>query len=338
MTRHRHQPPTSTATGRSFDATAAPAGGDADQSRKGTGRKGLLALFPGALGDLLCCWPALAAWRQAAGTALTLAAHEACFDALPEDAFTPLSIDRREVADLFGSTPLHHSTRALFANFARIESWTGHGNAHFARRLIDASHAAVAVHPFRALHSGEHASDYYARCLGVSPCLDRLPVRRAAAEWATAVWDRHRLGRDVLVIHPGSGSTRKNWEGMGAVASLWRRAGGTVIVVSGPAEGDGAPAVAYDVVVRREPLDRVAALLARATLYLGNDSGVSHIAGLVGARGVAVFGPSDPVAWRPLGDGIRVLHAPRPCASCGADRLCVHRVLVEDVLATLRSL
>lgn len=338
MKQRRRQGQTSSATDRCVDASPAATGGDAREGRKGSGKHRVLALFPGALGDVLCCWPALAGWRQVTGTALTLAAHEACFDALPEDAFAPLSIDRREVADLFGSTPLRDSTRGLFANFARVESWTGDGDENFVRRLTDASAAAVTVHPFRALRSGEHAAAYYARCLGVPPCLERLPVRRAAAQWAAALWDRHRLGRDVLVIHPGSGSARKNWAGMAEVATLWRRTGGAVIVVSGPAEGDGTPAVAGDVSVHCEPLDRVAALLARATLYLGNDSGVSHLAGLLGARGVSVFGPSDPVAWRPLGDGIRVLHAPRACASCGADRLCVHRVPVGDVLAALRSI
>jgi ADP-heptose:LPS heptosyltransferase len=142
----------------------------------------------------------------------------------------------------------------------------------------------------------------------------------------------------VLVVHPGSGSARKNWAGMGAVASRWRGAGGAVIVVSGPAEGDSTPAVTGDVTVHCEPLDRVAALLARATVYLGNDSGVSHLAGLLGARGVSVFGSSDPVAWRPLGDGIRVLHAPQICARCGADRLCVHRLSVDEVFTALRAI
>ena len=338
MEQRRNQVPSASAARRSAEPAATAPHGGALTGRKSAGEQRVLALFPGALGDLLCCWPALAGWHRMADTALTLAAHEAWFDALPDDILAPLSIDRREVADLFGSAPLHDSTRALFARFARIESWTGHGDEHFVRRLTDASDAAVAVHPFRALRAGEHASDYYARCLGVAACLDRLPVRRAAAEWATAFWDRHRLRRDVLVIHPGSGSARKNWAGMSEVASRWRRAGGAVIVVSGPAEGDRAAAVTGDVSVRCEPLDRVAALLARATRYLGNDSGVSHLAGLLGVRGVSVFGPSDPVAWRPLGDGIRVLHAPQTCARCGADRLCVHRMPVDEVFEALRAI
>src|SRR5215813_4552106 len=95
----------------------------------------VLALFPGALGDLLCCWPALEGLRQARGARLTLAARDAWFDALPDGALTPLSIERREIGDLFGSAPLRDATCRLFAGFARVESWTGHGDDNFARRL-----------------------------------------------------------------------------------------------------------------------------------------------------------------------------------------------------------
>lgn len=53
-------------------------------------------------------------------------------------------------------------------------------------------------------------------------------------------------------------------------------------------------------------LGQVGALLSRADLYVGNDSGVSHLAGAVGARGVVLFGPTSPEQWRPLG-GILVV-------------------------------
>ena len=59
--------------------------------------------------------------------------------------------------------------------------------------------------------------------------------------------------------------------------------------------------------------------------------------GGIGARGVAVFGPTDPLQWRPLGEGIRVLHAPQPCRRCGADRFCTHRLAVADVVAALTA-
>jgi heptosyltransferase III len=301
----------------------------------GSASPAILALFPGGLGDLLCCWPALNALRHSSGATLTLVARTAWFEALPSNAVTPLSIDRREVADLFASGPLTTATRSLCAGFTRIESWTGHGDDAFAARLAEASGIAVGVHPFRALRPAEHAAQYYARCLGVAPIVEPLPVRASAAQWADALWRRHDLGGNVLVIHAGSGSARKNWEGMGEVAAAWRARGAPVIALGGPAEAERHASVPHDVAVRGAPLDRVAALLARAARYLGNDSGISHLAGQIGARGVALFGPTDPRAWRPLGDDIRVLHAPTACARCGANRFCTHRLSVEAVVDAL---
>jgi ADP-heptose:LPS heptosyltransferase len=46
--------------------------------------------------------------------------------------------------------------------------------------------------------------------------------------------------------------------------------------------------------------------LAGCRAYLGNDSGVSHLAGLCGARSVVIFGPTSPTVWRPLGPRVKV--------------------------------
>jgi ADP-heptose:LPS heptosyltransferase len=55
------------------------------------------------------------------------------------------------------------------------------------------------------------------------------------------------------------------------------------------------------------PLEELAARLAGARGYVGNDSGVSHLAGLCGARSVVLFGPTSPRIWRPLGPDVHVL-------------------------------
>jgi ADP-heptose:LPS heptosyltransferase len=294
-----------------------------------------VVLFPGALGDLLCCWPALAALR-AAGERLTLVAHPMAASALPADALTHLSIDRREIADLFATAPLRPATQALLRGHTRVESFTGYGDPNFATRLAQAGGQTPAIHPFRAMRRGEHASHYYARCLDVVAGQVTVPVSAADAAWAAEFWQRQSLGDRVLAVHPGSGSRRKNWEGMAEPALAWRAAGGRVLALAGPAEAERPCELPCDARLQDESLPRVAASLQRAQRYLGNDSGVSHLAGLVGARGVAVFGDSDPDAWRPLG-ALQVVHAPHPCPSCGADRLCVHRLPVERVLAALAA-
>jgi heptosyltransferase-3 len=296
-------------------------------------------LFPGALGDFLCLWPSLQALVESTGQPIRVFAKPACLDLLEPERFERLSIDRREIADLFGAGSLGEETRALFAGTECAHSWTGHGDESFARRLGLAAGGAPHVHPFRGMAAGEHASEYFARCLGVRPVTRLLRPRPGADAWAEEFWSRHALGERTLAIHPGSGSAKKNWEGIPEIASGWRREhDGRVLILTGPAEEPCTSGASLDAIVRNGRLDRVAALLRRAHLYLGNDSGVSHLAGLVGARGVVLFGPTDPQTWRPLGGGVRVLHSPDPCPACGPERLCVHRMPVSRILEAVLEL
>ncbi len=54
----------------------------------------------------------------------------------------------------------------------------------------------------------------------------------------------------------------------------------------------------------------LAAMLLRCDGYVGNDAGVTHLAGLLGAPTVALFGPTDPTIWAPLGRAVWVVRAP----------------------------
>ena len=83
------------------------------------------------------------------------------------------------------------------------------------------------------------------------------------------------------------------------------RSGASVAVILGPAEASIEPIFreAGVAVLKDLDLPTVAALARIAAAFVGNDSGVSHLAAAVGASGVAIFGPTDPVRWRPLGSG-----------------------------------
>ena len=58
------------------------------------------------------------------------------------------------------------------------------------------------------------------------------------------------------------------------------------------------------------PLLEVAWHLQHCDAYLGNDSGITHLAVLLGVPTVALFGPSDPVVWQPQGRAVSVLYEP----------------------------
>lgn len=292
----------------------------------------LLVLFPGALGDFVCLLPTLAALRAAFDGRMTVAAKPSLLELLPAD-LERFSIERREVADLFSSAAPHDSTQGLLGGFTHVQSWTGFNHPDFAARLRTITGALVTVHAFRAMRTGEHAAQYYARCAGVESRAWALTVPPAEHAWATALVP-HGEEQRTLLLHAGSGSAAKNWRGFDTIAKRWR-SGGRVLWIVGPADVDP-PGVAPDDIVRNQPLPRIVALLQRGSPYLGNDSGISHLAGAAGTRGIALFGPSDPVAWRPL--GLHVLRGGPTCTRCGDSWFCTHRLSVDVVGAALRTI
>jgi heptosyltransferase III len=111
-----------------------------------------------------------------------------------------------------------------------------------------------------------------------------------------------------------------------AVATEWTRTRGDVIELLGPAEVGDDP-LAITVPVRDWQLLDVAALLGRVDGYVGNDSGVSHLAAAVGCRGVAVFTVTDPARWAPAGCSVMAVrdrvtdHAPAPGTNIALTRV-----------------
>src|SRR6185503_10780264 len=147
--------------------------------------------------------------------------------------------------------------------------------------------------------------------LGVAEAGDPPPLRATAEETeAVAPW-LERLPPGFLALHPGSGSAAKNWPParFAALASALA-SGHPWLLVEGPADEECAatlrelPGV---VVARHLPARVLAALLAQAGRFVGNDSGVSHLAAACGASTLALFGPTDPASWGPVGPNARVL-------------------------------
>jgi ADP-heptose:LPS heptosyltransferase len=61
-------------------------------------------------------------------------------------------------------------------------------------------------------------------------------------------------------------------------------------------------------ILTNAPLLEVARHLQQCMCYLGNDSGITHLAAMLGVPTVAIFGPTDPAIWRPMGPSVKVIH------------------------------
>jgi ADP-heptose:LPS heptosyltransferase len=182
-----------------------------------------------------------------------------------------------------------------------VYAWIG-ARDPIARRRLRTLASRLALAKVVRGDGPEHAAALYARQVGVdepqpfawpaTPSTDRIERMCAA------------LRRPTLAVHAGAGSIKKRWAraAFAEIAARWQADGGGVVEIVGPADHDvGAFGVAR---VVDWPLPEVAALLARVDAYLGNDSGVTHLAASVGVAGVAIYGPTAACRWSPFGGRI----------------------------------
>ena len=174
---------------------------------------------------------------------------------------------------------------------------------------------------------------------------------RGDEEEASAVLSHAGGDEAPIVLHPGSGWPLKNWPAprwREVATELGRRCRTTPLVAGTAAEqtlardvADGTPAID---VAGRLSLGGLAAVHARARLVVTTDSGALHLAAVMGAPVVGLFGPGDPVLFAPLAapNRVRVVRVGLPCSPCGTledppcgatvDPRCVTGIGVDAVL------
>jgi ADP-heptose:LPS heptosyltransferase len=197
----------------------------------------------------------------------------------------------------------------------------------------------VVVDPFPP--AGIHAVDWYFTALRVFDILSgdkppRMVIPEDDIASGRSFLVRHGLHPPVIAVHPGSGGRQKCWPASSFAAVIDRLTdqGINLLLICGPADRE----VLRDVEVHRRSSDRVvllgdppplklAAVLSVCDSFLGNDSGVTHLAAAVGCPTVAIFGPTDPVMWGPRGQHVTIL-------SCEGGEW----VDVDTVLSTLSKI
>ena len=313
--------------------------------------KRLLVLRGGAIGDFVLTVPVLHAlrlcWPEAELGLVTYPRTARLALACGLADFTE-SLDTAESAALFSENGLQpgrllESIRSSDAVISYFLDPTGvvHRNLSVsgAKRLICASPLPVSG------HAVDHLLAPLA-VLGVPFALGAVPRLTVSAELIEKVKIRlgepcfailasqGRQGQKLVAIHPGSGSPTKNWplekflQVAGRLATQFR-----VIFIAGEAEE---PILAELVkqgmpVMHGLDLPELAAMLSCCSGYLGNDSGITHLAAAVGISTVALFGPSDPLVWGSRGQNVRIVPAPERTTESMA------RIKAEDVLEEMRE-
>lgn len=158
-------------------------------------------------------------------------------------------------------------------------------------------------------------------------------------------------GMNSIAVHPGSGSRNKCWPAprFAELIEWLRKCGRQVILIKGPADDEAVESVSKEIgsipIIDNPRLEILAAILSRCKVCLGNDSGVSHLSAAVGTPTAAIFGPTDPLVWKPLGRRVSILHGAADCSPCKPDKRtacmevkCFNDVSVEKVKNALTKL
>ncbi len=260
-----------------------------------------LIIRPGAIGDCIASLPAMESLK-AGHTEIWVAAQNVplmrfadCVRSIGSTGLDWLGIPDREAP---------RAVLEALAGFDEIVSWYGSNRPEF--------RDAVAGLPFRFLpalpdDAGVHTADFFlSQVGGRPPAVPRIECRRGRG--------------GLIVIHPFSGSARKNWQ-LERFREVARRMGPCVRWCAGPDEP-------LDRAVRIENLYELACWLAEnARVFLGNDSGIAHLAAAARVPVVALFGPTDPAVWAPRGPRVRVLARSR-----------MEEIAVDEVLAAAAEL
>lgn len=323
----------------------------------------ILIFRGGAVGDFILTLPVFQALRQTWPRAeLTLVGHPRC-GALARAAGwldRLLDIDAARFSGYFApATPLPPVEAEFIRSFDLVISYLHDPDGAWRAQLIrSGARRVIGVAP--RVPAG-HAADHFLRALaplgiGSGATSDRSQTLRRARSTSQA---RARLklpaalraaGRSrleslglhgpVMAIHPGSGSVKKNWPLLSfmALAENIRQArlGGILWIVG---EADDALARSLEAakagaqpVLQGCSLLEVASVLSQCRAYVGNDSGITHLAAAVGIPTVGLFGPTDPGIWGPRGARVALLRG-RPPTTKGLER-----ILVEDVFRALETL
>ena len=285
----------------------------------------ILVIRGGAIGDFILTLPALKALRDACPRAHIEILGYKHIAVLTENRFyaqAVRSIEYGPLSRFFArNAELPAELANYFASFDLIISYLYDPDRIFENNLRRCGVENLLCGPSKIVEKGDHAARQLAR-----PVEDLgIRVVDLSEKVFPSVEDRQfasdflrPLQQPIVAIHPGSGSKGKNWplENWIALFSRRGRLGKRVplIIISGEADQPQTEQLERewknrDVrLAKNLPLPQLAAVLEHS-IFIGHDSGISHLAAAAGANCLLLFGPTDPSVWAPRNQNVRVLRA-----------------------------
>ena len=309
----------------------------------------------GALGDFINALPALKALRLTGQAGeITLIGNPLWLPLSSAGKIVDKTLSMERLPLYAGFQPDLTDTHPLslfLKDFDLIISWFGDREGTWERNLKRISGNEIHVYPFHQyLSFNGHVSEYYLKTLqdaGLFKIRDRPFAGRALM--IEPVFEG-----PYLCVQPGSGSKNKNWPKANFLEVLCQASRRWTLpshVLLGPAEDDDQRSCwqttenPFLFVHSDLPILDAAGILAGARLYVGNDSGITHLAAALGTPTIALFGPTDPHRWAPVGRKVKVIRKDIPCSPCpdpaACERQkqhCLEQIPAEEVLLEIENM
>jgi heptosyltransferase III len=274
----------------------------------------ILVLRGGALGDFIVTLPAIALLKQRwPASRLELIGNAAAAKLGQKEGLIDAVHSQHEArwSALYGRHELSPDFAIWLREFDLVLNYwpdpDAEIRARFPRRSGQVFRSEAAL-PGRAPAASHYCEPL--RTLGLEPRSYFYRLKAGSTPGADAT---EREG--CIAIHPGSGSPRKNWPiARWRAVCEWLRTElhATLLIVTGETEREtGAVAALAGVgeMAMDLPLMELAERLGNCRLFLGHDSGVSHLAAARGVPCILLFGPTDPAMWAPPAPHVHVIKA-----------------------------
>ncbi len=304
----------------------------------------ILVIRGGAIGDFIVTLPVLKALRtmfpsagiellcpQRVGDLAVASGHA--------DAFRPL--EARGLAPFFAPTgQLDDDWRMYFNRFAVVISHLYDYDGTFQSNVLKSGAMQFIQGIHRPSDTGTtHASDQLLKTLEAVAIFDAHGSAELRLDEAPST-GVESSERTVVALHPGSGSESKNWplnRWMLLAETLAADARLRFLLVGGEADQKRLKSLAQALpsdrttLLFQQPLTHVARELRSAALFVGHDSGISHLAAAIGLRGILLWGPTNEAVWRPRSDRFDLIRHPAGIAAIQPDT--VHAAIVRRLSA-----
>jgi heptosyltransferase-2 len=286
----------------------------------------ILVIRGGAIGDFILTLPVLAALRtHFPKTSLELLGypHIAQLARAGKLVDAVHSIEARPMAGFFArGGQLNPPLADFFSSFAVIISYLYDPDRIFQENVARVSKAQFIAGPHRPDERvGIHATEVFLQPLMRLAIFDADPVPRLRVSESS--WHRSAdslaartqtvpapMKPTTLGLHPGSGSEKKNWPEANWRELIQKLSGARLVLVGGEAEegrlerlAEAAPCE----LARSLPLAELAARLSNCSLFVGHDSGISHLAAAIGTPTIVLWGDTAETVWRPLGERVTII-------------------------------